>query len=99
MAKVATMVEVGIKDLKDGLSGYLRRVARGEHIRVTSRGKPIADLIPAEPAGAEDPELLRLEMEGRITLSRLPKPRRSPTPAKLPRSASGYILDERDAER
>lgn len=93
------MVEVGIKDLKDGLSGYLRRVARGEHIRVTSHGKPIADLIPAEPAMAEDPELLRLEAEGKITVSRLPKPRRSPTPSKLKRSASRYILEEREAER
>lgn len=70
------MVEVGIKELKDGLSAYLRRVARGEH-----------------------PELLQLEAEGKITLSRLPKPRRSPPPSKSRRSASRYILDERESER
>jgi prevent-host-death family protein len=93
------MVEVGIKELKDGLSAYLRRVARGEHVRVTSRGQPVADLIPAQPAKDEDPELLRLEAEGKITLSRLPKPERSPAPSKTRRSASSYVLDERESER
>lgn len=93
------MVEVGIKELKDGLSGYLRRVARGEHVRITSRGRPVADLIPAHRASAEDPELLRLEAEGKIAVSRLPKPPRAPAPSKLKRSASRYILEERDAER
>jgi prevent-host-death family protein len=93
------MVEVGIKELKDGLSGYLRRVARGEHVRITSRGEPVADLIPAQPPMDEDPELLRLEADGKITLSRLPRPDRSPPPAKARRSASRYILDERESER
>lgn len=93
------MVEVGIKELKDGLSGYLRRVTRGEHVRITSRGEPVADLIPAQPANAQDPELLRLEAEGKITLSRLPRPDTSPAPSKATRSASQYILDERESER
>lgn len=93
------MVEVGIKQLKDELSAYLRRVARGEHVRITSRGEPIADLIPARPAGDDDPELLRLESEGKITLSRLPRPDRSPSPAKARRRASRYVLDERESER
>lgn len=93
------MLEVGIKELKDGLSAYLRRVARGEHVRVTSRGEPVADLIPAQPAKAQDPELLQLEAEGKITLSRLPRPRRSPPPSRARRSASRYVLDEREAER
>lgn len=93
------MVEVGIKELKDGLSAYLRRVARGEHVRITSRGEPVADLIPAQPAQDEDPELLRLEAEGKITLSRLPRPRRSPAPPKAAQSASRHVLDEREAER
>lgn len=93
------MIEVGIKELKNGLSGYLRRVKRGEHLRVTSRGEPIADLIPAQPARDEDPQLLALEAAGRITLSRLPRPPRSPRPSKTKRSASGYLLDEREAER
>lgn len=93
------MVEVGIRQLRNGLSQYLRRVAGGEHVRVTSRGKPIADLIPAQPAKGEDPELLRLEAEGAIALSRLPRPEHSPPPSKARRSASDYILEEREAER
>jgi prevent-host-death family protein len=93
------MVEVGVRQLRDELSAYLRRVARGEHVRVMSRGVPVADLIPAQPPKEEDPELLRLEAEGRITLSRLPRPKRSPRPSKARRSASRYILDERESER
>lgn len=93
------MLEVGIKELKDGLSAYLRRVARGEHVRITSRGEPVADLIPAQPVKGEDPELLQLEAEGKITLSRLPRPQRRPSPSKARRSASRHVLDEREAER
>lgn len=93
------MVEVGIKELRDGLSRYLRRVERGEHVRVTSHGEPIADLIPARPARDEDPHLLALEAAGKITVSRLPRPRRSSPPSKAKRSASAYVLKERDAER
>ncbi len=93
------MVEIGVRELRDGLSSYLRRVARGEHVRITSRGKPVADLIPAQPASPDDPKLLQLEAEGKITLSRLPRPERSPAPSKAARSASQYVLDERASER
>lgn len=93
------MREVGVKELRDELSAYLRRVARGEHVRVTSRGVPVADLIPAQPTKGEDPELLRLEADGKIALSRLPRPARSPAPSRARRSASRYVLDERESER
>ena len=42
------MTRVGVKALKDGLSEYLRRVAEGERLVVTDRGKPIAEIRPAE---------------------------------------------------
>jgi antitoxin (DNA-binding transcriptional repressor) of toxin-antitoxin stability system len=74
-------------------------VARGEHVRITSRGVPVADLIPAQPTKGEDPDLLRLEAEGKIRLSRLPRPDSSPAPSKARRSASRYILEERESER
>jgi prevent-host-death family protein len=37
---------VGIKELKEKLSGYLDRVRHGEEIIVTDRGKEIAKVIP-----------------------------------------------------
>jgi prevent-host-death family protein len=39
-------MDVGIRELKQRLSEYLDRVARGERIRVTDRGRPKAVIVP-----------------------------------------------------
>ena len=39
-------MEVSIRDLKSRLSEYLRRVAEGEEMIVTSHGKEVARLVP-----------------------------------------------------
>jgi prevent-host-death family protein len=39
-------MEVGVRDLKARLSEYLERVARGEVLTVTSRGRRVAQIIP-----------------------------------------------------
>jgi len=39
-------MDVGIRDLKARLSDYLARVARGEVITVTSRGRRVAQIVP-----------------------------------------------------
>jgi prevent-host-death family protein len=39
-------MEVGIRDLKARLSEHLERVARGEIITVTSRGRRVAQIVP-----------------------------------------------------
>ena len=41
-------MDVSVRELKSGLSRYLRRVQRGEAILVTSRGKPVARLMPIQ---------------------------------------------------
>lgn len=40
-------MDVGIRDLKARLSEYLARVEHGEIIGVTSRGKRVAEIVPA----------------------------------------------------
>jgi prevent-host-death family protein len=40
------MISVGIKELKEKLSGYVDKVRHGEEIVVTDRGKEIALLTP-----------------------------------------------------
>jgi prevent-host-death family protein len=37
---------VGIRELRQGLSRYLRRVRAGERLIVTERGRPLAVLAP-----------------------------------------------------
>ena len=39
-------MDVGVRELKQRLSRYLERVARGETVRVTDRGVPKAMLAP-----------------------------------------------------
>lgn len=39
-------MEISVRELKSRLSEYLRRVARGEELVVTSHGKQVARLVP-----------------------------------------------------
>jgi prevent-host-death family protein len=39
-------MNVGIRDLRAGLSRYVARVKEGEEIVVTEHGKPVAKLVP-----------------------------------------------------
>lgn len=40
-------MDVGVRELKSRLSEYLARVERGETVTVTSRGRRIAQIVPA----------------------------------------------------
>lgn len=51
------MGSVGVRDLRDNLSEYLRRVRQGELLVITDRGKPIGELGPA--AGGRSVERVR----------------------------------------
>lgn len=42
------METVGVRELKSGLSRYLRRVRAGARLTVTERGKAIATLSPVD---------------------------------------------------
>ncbi len=86
------MIAVGVRALRDRLSGYLRRVRRGETIVVTDRGRPVARIIPA---GVPDhsPELLA---QGRVTWSGnvFAPPRRPIRPTAGP-PFSRYVSEDR----
>ncbi len=73
------MVTVGVKDLKNRLSHYLRLVRSGELVVVTDRGRPIAELGgPGRVAspGDTDSRLLLLASRGIVTLPDRRGPRR-----------------------
>jgi prevent-host-death family protein len=53
---------VGVFDAKTHLNGLLKRVSKGETIRITRRGVPIAKLVPAEAGEKEEPEQLVREI-------------------------------------
>ena len=53
------MERVGVRELRRQASAILRRVAAGETVEVTDRGRPVAILLRTMPTG-----LARLEREG-----------------------------------
>jgi prevent-host-death family protein len=58
---------VGIRELRQDLSRYLRRVIAGERLVVTERGRPVAVLSP----WAEEGDVIdRLVAEGRMRRGR-----------------------------
>jgi prevent-host-death family protein len=65
------MKTVGVRDLKNKLSEYLRRVRLGEGILVTDRGEVVAELLPPGQ-GQGDPSvpagLQSLARRGLLTL-------------------------------
>ena len=46
-----TMASTGIRELKDNLSRYIRRVEAGERIAITAHGRVVAELVPPTAAG------------------------------------------------
>ncbi len=44
------MESVGVREIRQNISVYLRRVAAGEVFTVTDRGRPVATLGPPRPA-------------------------------------------------
>lgn len=92
------MREIGVRELKTTLSQTLRAVARGQQVRVTVRGRPVADIVPAG-ASVEDDSLRRLVAEGRLTRHTRARAERPPRLVKTRISASSLVLAEREAER
>ena len=47
------MASTGIRELKDNLSRYIRRIEAGERIAITVHGRVVAELVPpgTEPIG------------------------------------------------
>ncbi|MDR2254155.1 MAG: type II toxin-antitoxin system prevent-host-death family antitoxin [Bifidobacteriaceae bacterium] len=77
-------MNVGVRELRDGLSRHLAAVQRGHTITVTDHGRPIARLAPL---GA--PTVLeRLIADGTVTAAR---PHRVPLPPLV--RANGTVSD------
>ena len=85
---------VGVAELRQNLSRYLKRVERGERLLVTDHNRPVAELGPV-PSSAD---LDRLIASGRVSA---PVRRGLPAPLHLDgdRYALSRALDEIRGER
>jgi len=89
-------MEIAVRELKNHLSKYLHRVQSGEELVVTSRGKPVARLMPP----LEEKQAPMSEEEALKQLDALPWVR--PGNGNKPKGARQPIqaeLDERLSER
>lgn len=88
------MITVGIKELKNRLSHYLREIKKGEKIVITEREKVIATIVSVERAN-EDPQLLSLVKEG-FAVWKGGKPVGSKYPVKIKgKTVSEIVIEER----
>jgi len=63
MCYMEAVDQVGVRELRQNLSVYLARIARGETLEVTDRGQPVAILAPLpKPISV----LERLKRDGRL---------------------------------
>ena len=89
MTVVAGVDDVGVRELRQNLSVYLRRIVQGETLRVTEHGHPVALLTPIPNSG--EPVLDELEAQG---LLERPKVRRRPLPRPVPLEPGEPTLSE-----
>ncbi|MDZ7732701.1 MAG: type II toxin-antitoxin system prevent-host-death family antitoxin [Acidimicrobiia bacterium] len=84
------MDRVGVRELKAQLSRHLGRVAEGDEIVVTDRGRPVARLVPYTADAA---------VERGIEEGWIEPPRRSRLEPALRQRGRRPVLDELDEDR
>lgn len=99
------MKEVGIRELKNRLSEYVRLVRAGEVVMVTDRGEVVAELRPprSTAAHAEEeghPGLADLARRGLVRLGEPNRPGLYPVlPSVTPPGTAERLLDEERGDR
>jgi antitoxin (DNA-binding transcriptional repressor) of toxin-antitoxin stability system len=96
------MRAVGIKELKNRLSEYLRLVAAGERVLITDRDRVVAELIapqPGTPETAADAALAEAVRSGWLRPPVLPLGTIPPRAPVAPLTALLAELDEDRADR
>ena len=93
------MSTVGVKELKNKLTQYLRRTQQGEEIIVTDRGRPIAMLQhidTARPATNRETRLAQLAAQGKVLLPARKLSKRLKPVAYHGPSAGRAVVEDRD---
>jgi len=89
---------VPVRQLNQDTAGVLARVERGESLEITSRGRPIARLVPAAPRGLD--ELADLIASGRVVPATIRAPFPLPGGPVTAGAEAGELLSAlRDEER
>lgn len=92
-------MDVGIRELKDNLSRYIRRIEAGERIAVTAHGRVVAELVPpaAEGQGRTSPFERLIASGAIIPPDEAGDPLEDCPEIHLPRGTAAALIDwERD---
>jgi prevent-host-death family protein len=87
------MERIGIRELRQNASEWIRRAQAGEHIEVTKRGQLVAVISPPPSGGA----MARLREAGRLKPASVNGD--LPPPVKTRRPASDALAELRAEER
>ncbi len=88
------MDRIGVRELRQHASRYLRRVASGETIEVTDRGRAVARLVPVSADAWTD-----LVLSGRVVVPDGEVDVADEAPADYGVEASGVLVAMREEER
>ena len=89
------MAVAGIRELKDNLSHYIRRVEAGERVAVTAHGRIVAELVPPPAVSHRPASRLQALIESGV--AEPPAERGDPTAGwpviRLPRGTVAALID------
>jgi prevent-host-death family protein len=88
------MERIGVRELRQHASRYLERVARGESLEVTDRGRPVARLVPVTADRWAD-----MIASGRVIPAEDPQDVAEETPGDYDVDASAILAEMRADER
>ena len=88
------MDRIGVRELRQHASRYLDRVAHGEILEVTDRGRPVARLVPVTADGWTD-----MIASGRVTPAEDGTDVADEAPGKYDVDASAVLAEMRADER
>jgi prevent-host-death family protein len=88
--------EVGVRELRQNLSKYLRKIESGGTLKVLDRGRPVAVLAPLPD---ERPSLDKLIREGKAVPARSDLAAVEPLPRRKSGRTLSEILEEQRQER
>ncbi len=86
------MTEAGIRALKQNASAVVAQAAAGEHVTITDRGRPVAQLTPIPSSRVEQLVEAGCARRAKRDVATLPAPRPGP-------DLSGELAAQRDTER
>jgi prevent-host-death family protein len=103
MSYIKAMKSVGLRELKNRLSAYVREVRSGEVVLVTDRGEVVAELTPPGQGGSPEgmpSGLVMLARRGQLSLGASNRPEVYPNlPRLLKRDRARQLLDEERGAR